>query len=420
MCRISVGVPKENTNGTLMLADLLVDTSIFMSDRLNRDGFGIYLSNVGATDEYLPSMYKKAKACGDVINTDDFLDWLEENNSGFGPIICHVRQATYGKGNLLNDAFAHPFQHENLTLVHNGHLLNADAVRDRLKIPSNIVVDSEIFLRALLIMANGKPLDLNIIQKTVDLFVGPFVFVIHETGSDSVWLIIGKSRTLHYYDSDNFGVVLTDAGYSWLLTRGVNRTWYWNGLPNNHFEIAKKLEQDFVYKLTPRGLEKVGTIESVEDYPKPVVVQKPVGVGQQLPAPKSNGRTDPVTEEDSAFNLAKTRLEIEARNKLLIDFGFSQSEIELLLSELENLLPDDFYALELEHIELIRGFMESLGVKPEDNLRKTQIWLDVVKLITLEPGKSLVELAKEVMPNLLIPYKLNTIGMLEALLEEVK
>ncbi len=425
MCRIAVGVAKSTIEYTTpFLVDSLLDACLQMSDRSNRDGTGVYLTNAGV-DGYTRTWFKRARPCSEFVLMPEFKSWLTNNYSGSGPVICHVRQATTGKGNWTEDANAHPFVLDNLALVHNGHLLNADDIRDSMGLDKRLTVDSEIWLHALRKISDGKPLDIPIIQETVDHFIGPFVFVVHEIDQDFVWLIIGKSRTLFRYDSPDYSVVLTEAGNTGLLTRAFGRYSFLEGIPDTDFRTGEKLLQDTVYKLSERGIEVVGNIHSVEEYPKVKALPRvsTVQSATRTGATQSANTTSIVTCP-STINLTEVRSDIAARDSFLDAYNLGSVDLEMLLEQLSPVFPDSMYELTVDDLVFLTGFFEHLGVKLEHSQEKLHLWNIFKQVIGFKPLSEAESVpygeAKTLAKNFLCPYMLNPLQTLHNLVEAAK
>jgi predicted glutamine amidotransferase len=403
MCRITIGC--ANGFSAPYLLEGLIDIAWDMSVKANRDGFGVYISNVGSDQP--SAMYKKAKPCGDVVLTQDYWKWQNANNTGFGPYITHVRQATTGKSNLLNDAYAHPYILDNMTLVHNGHLINADEVRKNLGIDEKIVIDSEIFLHALHQVADGKPLDLEAIQKTVNMFYGPFVFVVHEQNSPDVWLIVGKSRTLHHYAHPDYTVVITETGYANALTRAIYRNSFAYDMEYHPFDYGRKLNQDTVFKLNEDGLQKVGEIKSEEDLPKLVQVVKQEQ--SALPEPKSTGT--------NTIEIDEVMANIEKRRRICKSYGITEVELGEVCAELYPLVTMNIYALTDEYLDLLDGFFRSLKMSEDDTSKRFFIWRRIQEKLP-EDIDPYIYIRTHHNPDFIIPFFMNNCVELSSILEE--
>lgn len=411
MCRISVGRSNHVEVATPYLANLLIDTSLSMSDKLNKDGFGIFLAN-----DNEPAMYKKAKPCSEIVVTQDFNQWLWANNKGFGPVICHVRQATTGKGLMYNDNYAHPFLHEGLALVHNGHLFNAESVRNEQNLSQDLSVDSEIFLHALHKFSGGGNLTQEVIQNTVNQFIGPFVFVVYEYNTQLTWIITGKSRTLHFYKSPDFSVILTEAGYSNYLTRSLNRYGFLEGFKYSSFEAGVKLPDDHIFVFNDDGLNEVGTITSKEDYPK--VLKAPVVT---KPVTARHADTDGFVSD--TIRLTDIRENISVRNGILRKYNMNLGDLKLLLEELSIVFSDNCYSITTEQWKIIDEFLGTLPIDPKD-YTKHSIWWDIKQACGRVTGDDSEEATYTLLCSWNIefikPYMLNSKQVLIDLLERLK
>src|SRR3569833_418523 len=71
-----------------------------------------------------PLIYKRALDGADFVKTKPVLRFLNDIDK-FSVAIGHVRSATAARGDIT-DWNAHPFQYGHITLVHNGHIRNAN------------------------------------------------------------------------------------------------------------------------------------------------------------------------------------------------------------------------------------------------------------------------------------------------------
>ncbi|MFW3388445.1 UNVERIFIED_CONTAM: hypothetical protein RF648_20880, partial [Kocuria sp. CPCC 205274] len=109
-------------------------TGVFAGFRLDKDNFAVQIEKAAiASDEYLRSAYwKRVKEMRKPHAT------IQNSWSVTQPkfLVGHNRYATAG---AINDRNAHPFNHEHITLVHNGTLDDQSLLPDHQK----FAVDSE-------------------------------------------------------------------------------------------------------------------------------------------------------------------------------------------------------------------------------------------------------------------------------------
>jgi hypothetical protein len=402
MCRITAVVRKNYEGNLYSLPDMLIDILLNLSEKQHRDGFGMFLAGNN-------TIYKKAEPCNKVVNTPDFVQWLSENSVDNGPILAHVRQSTFAKAWNAPDSTAHPFQSGNLTLVHNGHLVNALTVRDKYKIPLTVVVDSEIFLEVLRIKSNGNPLDLKVIQETVNEFIGPFVIFVHEDipeRADGFWILMGKDRSMHYYETDNSYIFCTENGIVDIINRNLARESSLTGRDYHPISKVFKLDQDHLYRAEFSGVFKHGELKSVAEVEKPAPkVIAPAVFGEKQTSAMV------AVEEVSVRSLCAR---VNKRLEILVKFDFLENELDDFLECLSPLLPNDSYLLNLEELKLFEGFLITLennnkfNFVSADNVKKREIW-DKISEIDEKP-----EMACSVLSRTFeSPYLINSVQVLQ-------
>jgi hypothetical protein len=381
---------------------MLIDILLSLSKNQHRDGFGMFLAGNN-------TIYKKSTSCDKVVNTPDFVQWLSENSVDNGPILTHVRQSTFAKAWNAPDSTAHPFQAGNLTLVHNGHLVNALTVRDKYKIPLTITVDSEIFLKVLEIKAGGKPLEHKVIQETVNEFIGPFVIFIHENipeRTDGFWILMGKDRNMHYYETDNSFIFCTESGVVDIINRNLARESSLAGGDYHPIDKFYKLGQDQLYRIEINGLHKFGELKSIAEVEKTIPKVTALAVFGEKPTSVMG-----TVEEISISSLCAR---VSKRLEILAKFNFLENELDDFLECLSPLLPNDSYLLTFEELKLFEGFLVVLendnkfNFVSDDNDKKREIW-DKLSETEEKPGISCNIVSKTYES----PYLINSVQVLQ-------
>ncbi|KKL94076.1 hypothetical protein LCGC14_1868320, partial [marine sediment metagenome] len=109
-------------------------------------------------------------------------------------VISHVRAASFKFKDLVNIENTHPFQVDNLVLMHNGTLSTED---EELEIDD--LIDSVWFIQNLANVVKGKKLTPAHIAKAMEPFTGKFAFLIVDMLQPTkVFVVKGKTAELFY------------------------------------------------------------------------------------------------------------------------------------------------------------------------------------------------------------------------------
>lgn len=160
-----------------------------IATRRGMESSGIALVEEGVKD---PLIYKKALWGGDFIMhqpTVRLINDIERYSVGLG----HVRAATTGRGNVT-DFNAHPFQYDHITLVHNGHIRNANQLPGARG--ANCEVDSAMVAYSM--AKNGE------IETLTGVEEG-FVFIWWNSNNGTLNIARNNERPLHmaYIEKEN-------------------------------------------------------------------------------------------------------------------------------------------------------------------------------------------------------------------------
>lgn len=169
--------------GVVDLTGLSFAQQKFFRQGLYTDGLrGLHSTGVATlTKDFEPQVYKKALNASDFLQlstTDKVLDKYGTKIMMLG----HNRHATMGS---LIDDNAHPFQHGNITMVHNGSLKNQWRLEDNAQFP----VDSETITHN--INKNG-------VDWTIPKLNGAFSLVWYDASNHTLNFIRNAERPMHY------------------------------------------------------------------------------------------------------------------------------------------------------------------------------------------------------------------------------
>lgn len=121
-------------------------------------------------------------------------------------IVGHNRKATMGSG---LDSEAHPFIHQDITLVHNGTLSNFFQLKYDLK--SNITVDSEVIPHLLM---KDSP------KKALEKLEGAYALVWHNDLKDRIFYARNKERPLWRVETEDFIALVSEPDLAvWAFAR---------------------------------------------------------------------------------------------------------------------------------------------------------------------------------------------------------
>lgn len=126
-----------------------------------------------------------------------------------GSIIGHGRHATKGK---ISGKNAHPFQHDHITLVHNGTLYSG--VSYAKKGDTEIEVDSH----ALCVAMAEK----GVAEALTDIH-GAYAIIAHDAKEGAIYFARNKDRPLHIYSAKTRHYIMSEFPYLWALVQSYNK-----------------------------------------------------------------------------------------------------------------------------------------------------------------------------------------------------
>jgi len=146
--------------------------------------------------------YRKAPVPSpDFIRMEGFDDLVTKWTKDSSFIVGHNRFAT--KGNIIH-ADTHPFSEGDITLVHNGTLINHKELKD-------VTVDSHAICHH--INENG-------IDSTLKTMNGAFALIFHDKKNNSLNIIRNTERTLYLIETDSLWILCSEQEMGvWICTR---------------------------------------------------------------------------------------------------------------------------------------------------------------------------------------------------------
>lgn len=163
-----------------------------------------------------------------------------------GAIIGHGRHATKGKITAEN---AHPFQHDHITLVHNGTIYGG------LNYGKKGEVDVEVDSHALAVAMAEK----GVIEALVDIH-GPYAIIVHDSNEGCLYIARNKERPLYVYPNKDRFYIMSEHQYLRALVARNAKT----EKPDQMIYF----EENLVYKIDlekPEMWTRVGNIQKLKD-----------------------------------------------------------------------------------------------------------------------------------------------------------
>jgi hypothetical protein len=425
MCKLSAIVPKNSSPVNKKVTMQLLTGMMLENGRTsNRDGYGIGILET-------LKCYKQMTAVGTGLISAEAIKWIWDTYASGQVVIGHTRLSTTGKGNT-EDRNAHPFTVGQWMLAHNGHIANYDDLKQTLKLPDDVVVDSEIALHSLAKTWKTAPtLTINHFTKGLAELEGSYAFIIgNQVEPDRLYLVVG-SNPLNVYYNDRFWLVNTD---SQLLSYLNQISWVY-GISSGFWQAftLTELSHNHVYILDrTAGICDLGTFS-----PKPVTISRAV-VYQGQPVVQSVkttttssqplGQNTEQTSTGSPSNLClrdvkddltdgnvvfpkNTVSQANAIDAFMNKNHLLPSDLREMLQELPTVVPDSPWALTQYDLEILQGWFEQLSKPPNPRfdlqlmaVRRTT-WDRFVALLPEKSNPYLV--AQQLIPTFITPYYLN-------------
>ena len=360
------------------LMELNQQAIVKYSGQTNADGFG-YMTFAKA-----PEINKTGKSAVEWWHQN----WEKYQKSVRNPNgIYHVRAASVNTTTIFEED-AHPFNHGNIILAHNGTMIESEKLKND-KILQNLfdtndpkepMIDSEKFCVTLAHIVGDEKLTTDHIISAMEYFHGPFAMLIYDIKQSSkLYIIRGKDRPLHmaeiYKDEkrgERVGVVLNTQLYELMywskMVKSISKEYLGMDL---HIGITLLAEESiFEYKIGSYDLgEMIGEIKQTS---APVIVR--------TPANKSRGTNIGHTSNwrNSEYNDGAERF-VDFYN-LCSDLGMNISELFLLA---EHVLGVSLHCMNEEQMEYLRQILVKFVDYKFDGREK--VWKDFLKDNELYP-----------------------------------
>lgn len=222
------------------------------------DSTGVFGVNNKGNVEYLKEKGNPFK----LIETDEYKDFMRSALKGMQFLVGHNRKATVGN---ISDETAHPFQEENIILVHNGTLTNHKDLTN-----ADVDVDSHAICHAF--VEKGYKEALKEIQ-------GAFTLVWYDINDKTLRFVRNDKRPLNIFQYENKTVLSSEARLGkWIIERDR-----YHDVKVTHTEVKPGI----VYSISIDNAAKINQ-EPIDFYKEPV---KEVVVEVKKPQPNQGGGT---------------------------------------------------------------------------------------------------------------------------------
>lgn len=276
----------------------------------------------------------------------------------------HVRRASANSKKFGTD-YAHPFEEEDLVLLHNGALHKGSSDTSNSAIFNDgKIIDSQMFLKVLKKAKGDNKLTLKHVNEAMEKFYGTFAFIIRdELQKDRIFFIRGKSKPLHFaeliVDDKVVGIVVNthlkqlnlwlSICKSALLSAGVVLT---------HKVYLLKEESMFDYVYGSYKVARLGDVREYEGYRSTVYTPQTSSKPPQSPLPQSTGVKPSVVVPDAGTNVHVT--------SEILGYVERGLELEDICVIAYMLFGKDLYSLRSEEFEtlstFLRGFLETFPI----------------------------------------------------------
>lgn len=247
MCGI-VGIIKKN-NFAINADQKSIFKQLLYSDALRGwDSTGMFTIPYSKNE---PNIYKEA-------TTPQVLLWKAEQQKQYmfvaRVLIGHNRSATHGK---VDDASAHPFKENHITLVHNGTLWNHKQIKD-------VDVDSHAITH---LLAENNP------QYLIDNLKGSYALTWWNEQEGTLNILRNKERPLSVVETDDLFIISSELKLTeWICDRNnikINKIYTIN--PHTHYFFKLNDKTNFIFhekKLDTTTIDKQQTYNNNNYYKK--------------------------------------------------------------------------------------------------------------------------------------------------------
>jgi len=374
MCQITYISGKNKSS----VVNTLINFQMLSNSVKNKDGWGFYNITDG-------SLYKdKEKA----TTSKSYLPFLQNLTYKSYSILLHTRLASVLK-TTITDENAHPFDKDNLILVHNGTLTKKDGTTITGK------TDSEDFAENLSNNLNNLSME-EALKKTYEIYDGKFAFGIFSKKDNKVYFARGKTATLfkaiitiEFKDGKKLNYLMINTEKDDLVTTlDLSKLFLMgnNSIINLEYKVDS-LEENSIFTIKDGDLIKIDTLEETK---------------------KEYAR---VTYSESTINSYERGL-----GNILYESGLSYPEvmIALLIASKNTKTPQEINLLNLNNISSITVKSEVKNMIDGNTDRKKVAWKSILEKV----GENKIsDIYKE--NNLEFPFMLNSEETLENICKSI-
>ena len=282
MCGIWGVIPGKNT--TYDGVKRFVQAAAVAGAVRGTDGVGLMVLPVTGSPQYIKSAFGAADF---IFDKDVMKLYSVENAKGTWGIVGHNRAATRGD---ISDDSAHPFQHDHITLVHNGYISNPETLPKILYSDAKGRVDSDVLTES---MAKAG------MESTLPRAYGAYALAWHDSRDNVLRITRNTQRPLHF--------MRTKCGALLFASEG-DMLWWLAGRANFGRGPVRELKHDIVLSVFPDGActaEKAPEVQySYFRYPYYQGASTPItgsSQRQELQTPLSSKETKKINKALSSF-----------------------------------------------------------------------------------------------------------------------
>ena len=254
MCQLTL-IHGRSDLARVLLPNLTLSNSV---DN-NKDGHGYFV---------IPTMIWRTIDPGNrIVFEDEYHDSLREyiGDQKQVAIISHVRSASYKFKDMLDVEHTHPFQCDNLVLMHNGTLVPKDK-----KLEIDNTIDSYWFTKHLASVVGEEMLTPEHIAEAMEDFIGKFaLFIVDMKQPEKIFIAKGRIATL-------YETTIVD-GRNKILARVINTSkqnlqysslpMYWRAFKSTSLKInePEELDDESIYIYDIKKSELIKSDVAIEE-----------------------------------------------------------------------------------------------------------------------------------------------------------